>query len=57
MRAMEGSNRIDRWLVFGWLNSDLVQLVKELPLTAMVSSGENEQDIDEHKTSSKDYLR
>jgi len=23
------------WLVFGWSNSDLVKLVKELPLTAM----------------------
>ena len=34
MRAMERSNRIDHWLVFGWSNSDLVQLVKELPLTA-----------------------
>jgi len=32
---MEGSNRIGHWLVFGWLNSDLMQLVKELPLTAM----------------------
>ena len=26
---------MDCWLVFGWSNSDLVQLVKELPLTAM----------------------
>ena len=42
VRAMEGSNRSYRWLVFGWLNSDMVQLVKELPLTAMISSGENE---------------
>jgi len=39
---MEESNRVDHWLVFGWSNSDMVQLVKELPLTAMISSGENE---------------
>ena len=42
VRAMEGNEFDYRWLVFGWLNSDLVQLVKELPLTAMISSGENE---------------
>jgi len=32
---MEWGERDCRWLVFGWLNSDMVQLVKELPLTAM----------------------
>jgi len=34
VRAMEESELDYCWLVFGWLNSDLVQLVKELPLTA-----------------------
>jgi len=32
---MEWGERDCRWLVLGWLNSDLVQLVKELPLTAI----------------------
>ena len=40
MRALEGNEFDYCWLVFGWSNSDLVQLVKELPLTAMISSGE-----------------
>jgi len=35
VRAMEGRERGCRRLVFGWLNSDLVWLVKELPLTAI----------------------
>jgi len=35
VRALEESEFDYCWLVFGWLNSDLVQLVKELPLTAM----------------------
>jgi len=39
---MEESELDYCWLVFGWLNSDMVQRVKELPLTAMVSSGEIE---------------
>jgi len=34
VRAMEGREFVWYWLVFGWSNSDLVQLVKELPLTA-----------------------
>ena len=57
MRAMEGSELDYYWLVFGWLNSDMVWLAKELPLTAMVSSGEIGQNGNEYKISSKDYLR
>ena len=48
VRAWEGSNHRCRLLVFGWSNSDLVQLVKELPLTARGDSGENAQDRSEH---------
>jgi len=35
VRAMEESELDYCWLVFGWSNSDMVQLVKELPLTAI----------------------
>jgi len=35
VRALEWSEFDYRWLVFGWSNSDLVLLVKELPLTAI----------------------
>jgi len=54
---MEGSELDYYWLIFGWLNSDMVWLAKELPLTAMVSSGEIGQNGNEYKISSKDYLR
>ena len=57
MRALEGREIDYCWLVFGWLNSDMVQLVKELPLTAMDSSEETGQDGSTHRSPSKDYLR
>jgi len=34
VRALKESEFVWHWLVFGWSNSDLMQLVKELPLTA-----------------------